>query len=331
MTVLVISQDDVVELLPMHECIEAVAGALGALAEGRALQPLRPVMWLPERVGALGLMPGYLADAAVMGVKAVSVFPGNEGTEFDSHQGVVLLFETGHGRLLAIVDATEVTAIRTAAVSGLATRLLSRPEASTLALLGSGTQARTHLAAMREVRPIRRVLLWSRDSDHAARLADTVTGPSVGVVTSVREAVEEADIVCTTTSAPTPILEGSWLAPGTHINAIGSSVPFTRELDGTAVERSRLFVDRRESTLAEAGEFLLAREEGRVDADDIVAELGDVVVDRHPGREDDQQITLFKATGLAVEDVASVDHVYHRAVETGRGTHIDLGGLRRDG
>lgn len=328
MTALVISQREVGELLAMDECIDAVSTALAMLARGDAIQPLRPVMWLPGRVGALGLMPGYLGDSDVMGVKVVSVFPGNEGTELDSHQGVVLLFETEHGRLLALVDATEITAIRTAAVSGAATRALSRPESSTIAVLGSGTQAQTHVDAMLRVRPIDRLVVWSRQPDHAERLARRWVNRvrSVETPASVEAAVETADIVCTTTASPTPILRGEWLSPGTHINAIGSSVPFTRELDAEAVRRSRVFVDRRESALAEAGDFLLAKEEGLVGDDHIVAELGDVLTGRHPGRETPEEITLFKATGLAVEDVASVHHVYRRALDMGRGTAIELGG-----
>src|SRR5438093_11047834 len=156
MDVLVVNQSEVAQLLPMHECIAVMEQALVTLARGEAILPLRPVMWLPERVGALGMMPSYLGDIAAMGLKAISVFPGNHGTEYDSHQGVVLLFETTHGRLLSIVDATSVTAIRTGAVAGVATKLLGREDPGDLAILGSGSQARAHVEATGLVRTIRR-------------------------------------------------------------------------------------------------------------------------------------------------------------------------------
>ncbi|MEK7278060.1 MAG: ornithine cyclodeaminase family protein, partial [Chloroflexota bacterium] len=172
MKVLLINQSEVLQLLPMNECMDVMSGALKTLARGNAILPLRPVLWLPEKVGALGMMPSYLGDIKAMGLKVVSVFPGNHGTEYDSHQGAVLLFETEHGRLLAIVDASEITAIRTAAVSGVATKLLARENASDLAILGSGVQARTHLEAMLLARKIKRVRVWSRNFEHGKEFAE---------------------------------------------------------------------------------------------------------------------------------------------------------------
>lgn len=318
----------------MDECIRAVADALTVLARGEAVQPLRSVLWLPDRSGALGMMPGYLSDPGVMGVKVVSVFPGNEGTDLDSHQGMVVLFDPESGRPLAMVDATEITAMRTGAVSGVATDLLARPDARRMALLGSGTQARTHLEAMASVRALAEVRVWSRTREHAERFVREHAGrvsARMEVSESPEEAVMQADVVCTTTSASTPILEGAWLAPGTHVNAIGSSVPFARELDGEAVRRSSLFVDRRESTLAEAGDYLLAAEEGYVGADHIVAEIGEVSAGTHPGRAAQDEITLFESTGLAVEDLAAAHHVYRRALAAALGVRVELGGRRRGG
>ena len=219
---LIINQSEVRQLLPMRECIEVMAGAFTALARGEAILPLRPVLWLPERVGALGMMPAYLADIRAMGLKVVSVFPGNHGTEYDSHQGAVLLFETGHGQFLAI---------RTAAVTGLATRLLARDDAGDIAILGSGVEARTHLEAMLAVRKARRIRVWSRNEEHARQFATRESrrhAIEVEPVTRAEEAVVGADIICTTTSAKEPVLQGRWLTPGMHINAIGSSVSFTR-------------------------------------------------------------------------------------------------------
>jgi ornithine cyclodeaminase len=318
----------------MGECIEVMARALATLAQGEAIAPLRPVLWLPERVGALGMMPGFVGgDMKAMGVKVVSVFPGNHGTEYDSHQGTVLLFETEHGRLLAMMDATEITAIRTAATSGVATRLLARGEANDLALLGSGVQAKSHLAAMLAVRDIQRVRVWSRNADHARHFAQAQAkkhGINVEVSGSVAEAVAGADIICTTTAAPEPILQGEWLEPGVHINAVGSSVAFARELDTDAMVKSRLYVDRRESTVNEAGDFLFPQKEGAIDESHIVGEIGEILMGKVAGRQTDSEITLFKSLGLAVEDVASAYHIYKKATVTGRGTWVELGGERHD-
>lgn len=333
MKVLIVNQSEVGELLPMDECMDVMADALSALARGEAILPLRPVMRLPEKVGALGLMPGYLANIKAMGLKAVSVFPGNHGTRYDSHQGAVLLFETTHGQLLSVMDATSITAIRTAAVSGVATRLLARAGAQSLAILGSGTQARTHLGAMMEARGIKTVRVWSRNDERATRFAEIEAkrnGIEVRAAATVEEAVAGADIICTTTAAPEPILKGEWISPGTHINAVGSSVPFTRELDSAAVKNARLYVDRRESTLNEAGDFLFAKQEGAIDESHIVGEIGEILLGIVEGRRTPGEITLFKSLGLGIEDLAAANHIYRKAVERGAGVSVELGGERDD-
>lgn len=327
MNVLIVNQREVADLLPMAECVAVMGQALAALARGQAILPLRPVMWLPERVGALGMMPGYLDDIKAMGVKVVSVFPGNHGTAYDSHQGAVLLFETENGRLLSIIDASQITAIRTAAVSGLATRLLARPEASSLAILGSGVQAKSHLAAMLAVRHIEQVRVWSRQPEHAANFAQTESpkhGIHIEVSPSVAAAVAGADIVCTTTAASEPILQAAWLTPGVHINAVGSSVAFTRELATAVVLQSRLYIDRRESAVNEAGDLLFPMREGAIDESHIVGEIGEILIGKVAGRQTEAEITLFKSLGLAVEDVASAYHIYQKAVATGKGSWVEL-------
>ena len=331
MKVHIVSQAEVLQLLPMSECIAAMAEALKTLARGNAILPLRPIMWLPEKVGALGMMPAYLGDTKAMGLKVVTVFPGNHGTPYDSHQGAVLLFESEHGRLLAIVDASEITAIRTAATTAVATRALAREGASDLAILGSGVQARTHLEAMLLVRPIKRVRVWSRNPDHARHFAEQATGRhgiKVEPMATAREAVTGAHIICTTTAAPEPVLLGEWIAPGTHVNAVGSSVPFTRELDTAAVVKARLFVDRRESTINEAGDFLFPKKEGAIGDDHIQGDIGDVLLGRIVGRASEAEVTLFKSLGLAVEDLAAAQHIYQKALEKGMGTAVELGGSR---
>ena len=332
MKILIINQTEVGQLLPYDEAIGAMRGAFTALAEGKTIQPLRPVLWLPEKVGALGMMPAYLEPIEAMGIKVVSVFPGNHGTEYDSHQGSVMLFETKHGRLLSLMDASEMTAIRTAAATAVATDLLAHPEATDLAILGSGTQARSHIAAMLEIRPtIERVKVWSRNGDHAAEFASKAAvkfGVPVSVADSVAECVKDTQIICTTTAAPEPILFSHMLDQGTHINAVGSSVPFAREIDSATMEQAALFVDRRESTINESGDFLMAKADGVIDEDSIEAEIGELLIGQHPGRSSYQEITLFKSLGLAIEDVAAAHHIYHKAVEKGVGTWVELGGER---
>jgi ornithine cyclodeaminase/alanine dehydrogenase-like protein (mu-crystallin family) len=277
------------------------------------------------------MMPAYLQDLQIMGLKIVSVFPGNHGTEYDSHMGAVMIFETKHGQPLAIMDATEITAIRTAAVSGVATKLLAREGAGDLAILGSGTQARTHLEAMLLCRKIRRVRIWSRNSENARQFVERESrrhNITVELMPTVQAAVQGADIICTTTSSPDPILPGQHLSPGAHVNAVGSSVPFARELDTEAVVKSRLFVDRRESTVNEAGDFLIPKKEGAIGDDHIQGEIGDLLLGRVMGRKSEQEMTLFKSLGLAVEDLASANHIYKKAIAAGVGTKVELGGSR---
>ncbi len=332
--VLVVGQRDVPRFLPMAECIAVMEETLSALARGETIQPLRTILWLPEKVGALGLMPAALLPSRVVGLKAVTFFHGNEGTELDTHQGAVLLFESERGRLLAVIDATSVTAIRTAAVSAVATRLLAREDARTLALIGSGVQAATHLEAMLVVRPFSRVRVASKTLDRARRFAERASrrhGIAVEAAATVRDAVTGADVVCTVTSSREPVVEGSWLSAGAHVNAVGSSVPFARELDTAAVVRARLFVDRRESAVNEAGDFLIPKKEGAVSDSHILGEIGEVSIGKVPGRGSRDEVTLFKSLGLAVEDVACARHIYAKARAGGEGRFLEFGGERHAG
>jgi alanine dehydrogenase len=315
MNTLVLCHADVVRLLSLEACIEVMADALRVTAQGGGLVPLRSGMWMPDRTGMIGLMPGFLAQPTSLGLKVVSIFPGNHGTGYDSHQGVVMLFDPAHGSPIAIIDASSITAIRTAAVSAVATRALAREDAGDLALLGAGVQATTHLAAMRAVRPIRRVRVWSRDRDRAQRFADA--NPGVEIAPTAQTAVAGADLICTTTAAHHPILEGAWLGPGCHINAVGACFATARELDTAAVVRARLIVDSRQSALAEAGDFLIPRAEGRIGDDHLAGELGDVLLGRVTGRRSDDEVTLFKSLGIAIEDLAAAHYVYTKALETG--------------
>ncbi|MGH7598268.1 MAG: ornithine cyclodeaminase family protein [bacterium] len=333
MKVLIVNQSEVAQWLPMHECMDVMAEALKMLAAGKTILPLRPIMWLPEKIGALGMMPAYVQDLNAMGLKVLTIFPGNHGTPYDSHQGAVLLFEAKHGCLLAVIDATEITAIRTAAVSGVATKILAREDAHDLAILGAGTQARTHLEAMLLARKITRVRVWSRNADHTRQFAERESrrlGIAIEPMETAREAVVEADIICTTTAADEPVVLGAWIKNGAHLNAVGACVPTARELDTAAMLKSRLFVDRRESALNEAGDFIIAKKEGALDDNHIRGELGEILLGQVQGRASAEEITLFKSLGLAIEDLASAQHIYKKMLEKGVGTRIELGGSRHD-
>lgn len=324
MNVLVLSHTDVERLLTMEACVEVMADALRATSQGGAVLPLRTMVWMPDRTGMIGLMPGFLDPPRSLGLKIVSIFPDNHAAGYDSHQGVVMLFDTRHGYPLAIMDASSITAIRTAACSGVATRALARDDAGDLAILGSGVQARTHLAAMRAVRTLRRVRVWSRSAANARRFAAESPVP-VEIMPTARAAVDGADLICTTTAAREPILEGAWLAPGAHVNAVGACFATTRELDTAAVARSRLVVDRTESALAESGDFLFAKRDGAIGDDHILGELGDLLLGRFAGRRAADDVTLFKSLGIAIEDLASAHYIYTQALAQGLGVSAPLG------
>lgn len=329
--VLILNQAEVTDLLPMDACIEAVAESFLAHARNDVVQPLRPAITLPDDGGILAMMPGYVGPLDAAGVKVITIFYSNHGTRHDSHQGVVMLFDTTDGRPLVIADASSITAIRTAAASGVATRLLSNETSSTLTIIGSGTQARTHVEAMLAVRPIQSIRVWGRNHATAARFADwaqaTFDVPTRSTA-DIRDALGGSDIVCTTTSSSDPLVPADMLEPGMHVNAVGSSVPFARELDAGAVRRCRLYVDSRESAINESGDLILAIREGAVDEGHIVAELGEVLNGQQPGRGSADEITLFDSLGLAIQDIAAAHLIHDRAITENRGVTVELGGVR---
>lgn len=329
MKVLFVNEAGVRALLPMERCIALMRDALGSLARGDAVLPLRSMVRLPDGSGLLGLMPGYLGEPRSFGLKVVSVMPGNHGTAYDSHQGVVMLFGLTHGEPLAILDATAITAIRTAAASGAATDALARADAGDLALVGSGAQARTHLEAMRAVRPLRRVRVWSRtraNADRFAREEGARLGIEIEVSASAEEAVRGADLVCTTTSSREPVVRGAWVSPGAHVNAVGACFAAQRELDTELVRRARFYTDRRESCLNEAGDFLIPLQEGAITEAHLLGEIGELFLGRNPGRTSPEDVTVFESLGIAVEDLASAHDIHSRALATGAGTWLDWGG-----
>jgi ornithine cyclodeaminase len=328
---IVLTAEEVRRLLPMAACIEVVADALRALSTSEALNPLRWGVRLPEERGLIGLMPGFLPGRGALGLKAIAYFPGNHGSEYDSHQGVVVLFDAEHGVPVGIFDASEITSIRTAAASAVATRVLAREDAGDLGLLGSGVQARSHLEAMAAVRKLRRVRVWSpdpRERDGFARRESGRHGVEVESVASAREAVAGSDLVCTATAAREPVLAGEWLAPGAHVNAVGACFAAARELDTEAVLRARVYVDRRESALAESGDILIPMKEGALTERHIVAEIGEVLAGRAPGRTRPDEVTLYKSLGVAVEDLAAGSYLLEEARRQGAGVRVELGGKR---
>jgi len=332
MPLLFLNRRDVEALLPMGECIDRLADVLAALARGEASQPLRSLFWLPGegRRDLLISMPSERSappEKSALAVKVLSIFEGNHGQGLDSHLGFVLLFDGRRGEPLAIMDAASVTAIRTAAASALATRLLAREDAAELAILGTGVQARSHIRALKEVRSLKRVRVVSRDFERAQRFAAEESahhGLRVEPAASAREAVAGADIVCTVTASRVPVLLGEWIAPGTHVNAVGACTPASRELDTAAVARSRFFGDLRESVLKEAGDFLIPLKEGAFGEDHLRGDLGDLLLGRVPGRVSPADVTVFESLGIAVEDLAAAQHVYAAALAAGRGTRLEL-------
>lgn len=324
---LILDGPTVAELLPMADCIDTLDVAFRQLGAGSVAQPLRSMIPLASEGSILGVMPGKLGSPAVAGLKVISVVPQNHEVGLPSHLGVVLLFDADSGQPLALLDASELTATRTAAASGLATRLLARQAAGDLAVLGAGVQGRSHIAAMAAVRPLRRIRLWSRTRASAERLANRVGdayGPQVEVFDSPAEATAGADLVCTVTASSEPILEREAVATGCHINAVGACTPTTRELTTGLVGASRLFVDCYESALAEAGDLLIPMSEGALGADHILADLGELTRGEHAGRSGKEEITLFKSLGIALEDLAAAALVYERARERGLGVEVGL-------
>ena len=310
-------------LLPMSSCLDLMADALAALARDESHNPLRFVVRPPDARGLLGLMPAHRGgDMAGYGLKAVCIYPDNPARGLDAHQGGVLLFDPETGELRALLNASAVTAIRTAAVSGVATRLLAREDAQELALLGSGVQARSHLEAMLLVRPFTRVRVWSRRPERARQFVAT-SPPRDGItIDAVEAAVRGAHVIVTATSAREPIIEHSWVQRGAHINAVGSSIPTTREIETATMAAAALFVDRRESTVNESGDYLFALRDGAIGPSHIRAELGELLIGAATGRSSADEITLFKSLGLAVEDLAAAQHVVAQARRTGGGQEV---------
>lgn len=326
---LLLSRDDVASVLTMPDCIAAVEEAFAALARGEANMPQRAVIKVPEHHGLFLGMPAYLGgDQEALGLKLVTIYPDNPSKHnLATTLGTLMLCDPQTGAVTAIMDAGYLTAVRTGAASGVATRYLARPDAEVCTVFGAGVQARQQLVAVHHVRPLRQAYVIDTSADAAAAFARDLSlelDVPIEVSTDAEAAVRAADIVVTASSSPTPVLAGDWVQPGTHINNIGSHAPTTRELDTATVVMSYYVADLREANLAEAGDLLIPIEEGALTADHIQANLGDVVNGTRPGRADAQQVTLFKSCGLAVQDVSTAMAVVKAARARGVGTEVAL-------
>ena len=295
-SILILSEDAVRNLLNMEELISAMSRALADLSGGKVIQPVRTVLSIAEHQGFFGLMPAYNGS---LGAKLVTFYPNNQGIH--THHAVILLFRAETGEPIAMIDGRLITEMRTAAVSAVATDKLARPDSHVLAILGSGVQARSHLEALRLVREFSEVRVWS--PRNAASFANA---HSVKVAASAEEAVRGADVIVVATASTTPVLMGEWLSRGAHINAVGATRPNWRELDDATLRVSQIFVESREAAMQESGDVIAAGK--------ISAEIGEVISGEKPGRQSEDEITLFKSVGVAVEDVAAADLVYRKAM-----------------
>jgi ornithine cyclodeaminase len=323
-SLLVLTATDIERLLPMSVCIDLMATTLAELERGELHQPLRTIIRPENARGVMGLMPTYRRSAS-FGLKAICVFPGNSKRGLDAHQGGVLLFSGETGELQGIFNASAITAIRSAAASGVATRLLAREDAAELAIIGAGVQARVHLEAMAAVRSIKRATVVSRNPAHAEKLAAEMAPKfpfPIEPQTDIKQALDGADLIVTCTNAKEPILKREWIAEGAHINAVGACIPTAREIDSATMAAARLFVDRRESAMNEAGDYLLAAKEGVVTPDSLEAEIGELLTGKKEGRRTATELTLFKSLGIAVEDLACAEYLFQNAMASGAGTEV---------
>lgn len=319
---LILSHKDVQSVLTMPDCIAAVDEGMRALAKGEYFQPLR-MKAVPEgSPNRMVFMPALrLGGDRLWGLKEIVVTPDNSAVGLDSHQGAVLLHDGDTGELVAAVHAGAITAIRTAAASAVATRALARSGSRIVTVLGAGVQGTAHLDAMRCIFPGAELRVWSRTP---ARAASVAAASVATVMPSLAAACRDADVICAVTAARQPILTPETVSPGCHINAVGSSIASTREIDSALMEMASLFVDRRESTLNEAGDYLFAVRERGLTPAHIQAEIGEVLIGSHPGRRSGTEITLYKSLGIGVQDLVAAETAYRKAQAAGVGTVVEF-------
>lgn len=322
-----LTEAHVTALLPLSDLIASMEMALARFSAGEVLQPVRTVLSVGPTKAYYGLMPAYISEPPQLGAKIVTVFGENHRRGLPSHLATIFLLDPDTGALIALMDGRYITEARTAAVSAVSARHMARPEAATLAILGTGVQARSHLEALAAVRPIRQVRVWSPTPASRERFVAEMSGHVPATLTaaaSAEAAVRDADIVVLVTSSPTPVLDAGSVKAGAHVISVGACRPEQREMDPALVAAGRLVVDSRAAALVESGDVVIGIAEGRFDASHITGELGDVVRGALAGRTSPGEITIFKSLGMAVEDVAAADLVYRRALESGAGTQLEL-------
>lgn len=324
---LILNEQDVRAVLTMPDLIEAMRAALIAYSEGRTDQPLRTVLEVGGQKSFFGVMPAFLPDVPALGTKLVTVFGSNPAVGLPSHLATIVLLDPRTGALLALLDGRFITEARTAAVSAVATRLLARSDAATLAIVGSGVQARSHLEALECVRPLQDVRVWSPSAERREQFVGEMrahTRARLNTAPSAEAAVAGADLIVLATSSRTPVVRREWIAAGAHICAVGACRPDQREMEGALVAHARVIVDSRTGAMAEAGDIVLGIAEGSFDAGHVAGELGEVASGRVEGRQNAAQVTVFKSLGMAVEDVAAAHLAYQRASGRGLGREATL-------
>ncbi|QTD57433.1 ornithine cyclodeaminase family protein [Parasphingorhabdus cellanae] len=323
----IVTQSEVERLLPVGPCVGVMRQAMSATSRRDVTLPIRQFMPIPDAPGKLAIMPGTLGEPACFGIKLVCKYDRPHDDPLGTHVGMVMLFDSVKGIPLAMIEGSSLTAIRTSAASALATDILARKNATRLAIIGNGEQAMRHVHAMCAVRAVDHINVWGRDIERARTFAAAVaddTGIPVIACKSAAEAVAGADIICTTTSAKEPVLSGEELEAGQHVNLVGSAIPAAAEVDDVAVERASFYVDYRDAAMAAAGELLGAIERGVVTADHIVAEVGEVLTDETRGRNNDDQITMYKSLGVASQDLAAAHAIWRMAEAENKGITVDL-------
>ena len=326
MPLTIINAADVRKLLPMSECVDAMEPAMIAATTGAISMPPRLVAPLIDESGTLVLMPGSSTELAAFGAKVINLIPDNPTRGLPAIQGFIALFDYTSGTPVAIIDGAEVTGIRTAAASGLATRLLAREDARTCGIFGNGVQAVTHIDAMRAVRAVEEIIVWGRNPDKVrafAREQEERTGIEVRATEDPAEA-GACDLVCTTTTSPEPILAGEWVRPGAHVNLVGAHSLTTRECDTDLVVKSSVYVDLMESVRNEGGDIMIPVEEGAIDETHIIGELGELLQGKIPGRQDDRQVTLYQSHGINAQDMFAAKHIHAKAQEAGNALMVDF-------
>jgi alanine dehydrogenase len=322
-----LTEEHVRSVLSMSDLVAAMESALARFSSGDVQQPLRTVLMVGAQKAWWGLMPAYVAQPPVMGAKLVTLFNSNIDRGLPTHLATIVLFDPDTGALQALMDGRYITEARTAAVSAVSARHLARPDASVLAIIGTGVQARSHLEAFSEVRALREVRVWSPRRPSRERFVAEMSPAAYAPLRaahSAEDAVRGADLIVLVTASPTPVLDVSWISPGSHIVSVGACRPDQREMPPELTARGRLFVDSRAGALAESGDIVMGMAEGRFGPDHIAGELGDVVLGRVEGRQSPEQITIFKSLGMAVEDVAAADLAYRRAREAGVGSEQQI-------